>query len=290
MFWKKVWIAGFALLLFVSDGNCADTVATYDVAGVLRSVDSQNHQATISHEAIPGYMGAMTMNFDVRNFAETDGLRPWDTIAFHLCVTGNRAWIENLRKTGSRSPALFTPASDPAAELVAGDKLPDIELKSSLGKKIRLNDFRGNAVAITFIYTRCPFPTYCPLINRNFQTTQALLSRLVAGRNWRLLTISMDGDRDTSDTLRAFAQSEQADDNYWTFATAPVNAVRDFGRTVGLEFSFAGDQINHNLRTVVVDTEGRIRHVFRGNTWTPQELAAELRSAMPAPNRNLAGS
>lgn len=225
-------------------------------------------------------MDAMTMAFDVRDPVELRGLQPGDTLAFHLCVCGDRAWIEDVRKTGRATGPLLVPAANPSRELNAGDLLPDIELVNQRGERIRLHDFHGQVLAVTFIYTRCPLPTYCPLMSRNFQAAQALLPRLVSGENWRFLSISLDAQNDSPDVLAAYARSWQADAQHWTFATASEDAVRTLGGGVGLEFKLSNGQVYHNLRTVVVDASGRIRHIFRGNIWTPQELVAEMRSAM----------
>lgn len=253
----------------------------YEVRGVLQAIDSKSHQATIAHDAIPGYMGAMTMGFDVLDFSETKGLQPGDVLSFRLCVAGNRAWIEHIMKTGARAAPLITTAPPEATrELGAGDLMPDAELVDQSGKKIHFLDFRGSALVVTFIYTGCPLPTYCPLMNRNFEAAQNLLARLGQGDNWRLLSISMDPEHDTPAALADFAKYQGADGNHWIFATAGEKVVRQLGGAVGLEFKTTNGSIYHNLRTVVIGPDGRIRRIFTGNTWTPQEVVAVVRAAM----------
>ena len=164
-----------------------------------------------------------------------------------------------------------------------GDSLPDIELTDARGETARLHDFAGKALAISFIYLRCPLPTYCPLTNHNFQAAQALLERLGIRAQTHFLSVSLDPANDTPARLADFAQAQEADPRVWTFATAREDALHKLGDAVGLEFQRNGSGINHNLRTVVVDARGRLRRVFRGNTWTPQELAAELGATILAP-------
>jgi protein SCO1/2 len=171
---------------------------------------------------------------------------------------------------------------DPSRELGAGDLLPDIVLVNQFGEELRVRDFRGKALAITFIYSRCVSPTLCPLVSRNFDAAQTLLARLGVNEHCHLLSISLDAESDTPDVLAAYAKGCQANAQIWTFAPASESEVRRLGNAVGLEFKRVGGQIDHNLRTVVVDSAGRIRHIFRGNSWTPQELVAELRGARPA--------
>lgn len=175
----------------------------------------------------------------------------------------------------------FTPAAA-SRELAVGDRLPDIELVNQSGGKIHLSDFRGKALAVTFIYSRCPSPELCPMVSRSFDTVQSLLARLGTGETCQLLSISLDAANDTPEVLASYARGFQADARLWTFATAREDVLRKLGDAVGLEFKRVDGRIDHNLRTVVVDAAGRMRRIFRGNEWTPQELAAELRAAARA--------
>jgi protein SCO1/2 len=255
--------------------------ATYEAQGVLKSIDLEHHQATIAHEAIAGYMPAMTMTFDVPDSELLKTLQPGDLLHFRLSVRGTSAWIEQVRKTGTASSPDFAPATAiPSPQLAAGDLLPDIDLINSAGQSLHSRDFRGQALAITFIYARCPLPTYCPLLNRNFQEAQTLLTRMGNGNHWHFLSVSLDAAHDSPDVLANLASAYGADAQHWTFVTAPEEKVRLLGHSVGLEFNTSGPQISHNLRTVVLDPAGRIRQIYRGNSWTPQELAAEIRAAM----------
>ncbi len=268
-----------ALIVPVRAGRAEDT-PVYPMRGVLRNFDPKTGQATVSHEAVQGYMPAMTMNFDLADPQEMNALRSGDTFTCRLRVTRDRAWIEAIHKVDTPlAPTVGEMAVGRSAELSRGDLLPDIELLDEQGKTVHLHDFRGKALAISFIYLRCPLPTYCPLMNRNFQAAQALLDRLGLKERVHFLSVSMDPQNDTPELLANFAQAYEADELVWTFAVAQETPLHTLGDAVGLEFQRKADGISHNLRTVVVDPQGKIRRIFRGNTWTPQELAAELRAA-----------
>lgn len=190
-----------------------------------------------------------------------------------LALAGSRARCET-------APPLFQPAvAGPTRELRLGEVLPDVTLLDEQGRKTSLGDLRGNALALTFFYSRCPAPTYCPLVSRNFDVTQGLLAKLGAAGRCHLLSISLDPAHDTPEVLAAYARSCQADPLLWTFATGAEKDVRGLGAAVGLEWRSTAGRVDHNLRTVVLDAQGRVRHIFRGDTWTPQELAAELLAA-----------
>jgi protein SCO1/2 len=174
---------------------------------------------------------------------------------------------------------LFQPAPAVARELAPGDLMPDVTLRDSQGGELHLGDLRGKTVAITFFYSRCTAANFCPMVGRKFDVAQALLARVEFGKNCHLLSISLDPQRDTPEMLAAYARGYQADLQRWTFATGNYEDIQKLGDAVGLEYKRVGDRIDHNLRTVIVDASGRIRHVFRGDEWTPQELVAELGAA-----------
>lgn len=174
------------------------------------------------------------------------------------------------------APLQFQPPAVVSRELSLGDPMPDVPLWGGDGGEVRLRDFHGKTLAITFFYSRCTAVTFCPLVGRNFDAVQSLLVQMgVAGR-CHLLSISLDPVHDTSEVLTGYAKGYQADPGLWTFATGDVDAIGKLGDAVGLEYKRVGERIDHNLRTVVLDSNGRIRRIFRGDAWTPQELAAEL--------------
>ncbi|MDB6119250.1 MAG: hypothetical protein JWO08_3031 [Verrucomicrobiaceae bacterium] len=165
--------------------------------------------------------------------------------------------------------------------LTVGDEVPDCELVDEQGKTLHLRDYRGQAVALTFIFTRCPLASYCPLMSSHFLAAQRELSKEAGDKKWHLLSLSFDPEHDTPDKLQAYGKAHSANASRWTFATGEGDAVIRFGASFGLTAKFEEGLLNHNLRTVVIDAKGRVQHLFKGNEWKPQELVWELRKAMP---------
>ncbi len=260
-------------------------VTAYQVKGILREIRANGTKALIAHEDIPGYMEAMTMLLDVRNTNELAGVQPGDQITFRMLVTDDDGWIDRVKRTGLNvSPAepLDTPPATIPEELEIGAPLPDCVLTNQLGQSIRLSDFKGRALAFTFIFTRCPFPTYCPRMNNNLGVAQKQLLAAYAGTNWHLLSISFDPDFDTPERLANYAKSYGQNPEHWSFATGATEDIRKLGVNFGLAFVREGGSINHNVRTVVVDVAGRVQKVFAGNEWPPAELVEEMKKAMTA--------
>ncbi len=281
-----VLIGAFLALVLITaparGAESSEASTAYAMRGIFRGIDPATGQAIVTHEEVRGYMPAMTMNFDLASPDAMRGVGTGDTFTCQLWVTNQRAWLEQIHKENVASPFGATIPVSRSTELNVGDLLPDIEMTDQRGETVRLRDFAGKPLAISFIYLRCALPTYCPLLNRNFQTAQTLLERLGLRDRVHFLSVSMDPEHDTPERLARYAGAYEADPQVWTFATTPDDRLHRLGDVVGLEFQRQGGVINHNLRTVVTDGGGRIRRIFRGNTWTPQELASELRAATTA--------
>jgi protein SCO1/2 len=258
---------------------------TYAVNGVLREVSADRRKAVIAHEAIPGYMEAMTMEFDVHDSVLPNGLEPGDRVAFRLSVTETKSWIDRVRKLGSTAeprPAVTAPVIPNAASTQIGMLLPDCALIDQRGRAFRLSDLKGKALAITFIFTRCPLPNFCPLMNRHFAEVQRALKDEPTLSDWHLVSVTFDPEYDTSERLAKYAEFYEPDPAHWTFAGGELAAIQQLGSAVGLSVSNQGGPLDHNLRTVVVDAAGRVQKVFAGNEWKPRELLDEMKRAMAA--------
>jgi protein SCO1/2 len=256
----------------------------FHVKGVVIEVRAEEKTVKIRDEEIPGYMEAMTMPFEVTDANELSGLKAGDSVSFRMIVTDTNAWIEGLQKQGEpRNPG--PPTIGPfryvreVEPLNAGDLLPEYHFTNHLGQALSTSQFRGRALAITFIFTRCPYPTFCPRTTGNFEETQnKLLTSPHAPSNWHLLTISFDPEWDTPARLKTYAGRFHCNANYWSFATGELIDITAIAEQVGMLFWHEGEGagISHNLRTVVVDARGRVQKIFRENQWTSDELVAEM--------------
>lgn len=275
-------------LAFAAPGAGAPTAHSYSARGVVERIAPDRRRVTIHHQAIPGYMMEMTMDFPVQNTNELNGVSPGDPITFTLVVNATNDWVDNIRRTGQTGNITTVAANLNPGEfsrLKPGDLLPDGELLAENGRPMRLSDFRGKAVAFTFFFTRCPLPNYCPLMNRNFAATRDLMLSLTnAPANWELLSISFDPGFDTPETLASYARLYRGESgSHWQFAAATTNALATWAPRVGLMVMRQGSNLSHNLRTIVLDPAGRLFRQFDGNDWTPPQLADALCAAARTP-------
>jgi protein SCO1/2 len=258
-------------------------VSIFDVRGVVKAVKPSVPSVVVSHDAIEGYMEAMTMEFQADDPKEVEGLTPGDAVRFRLTVTDRRGWIDQVQRLGRAEPQPTEVAegsrSDQFAALKAGDKVPECILVDQEGHEITFEALSGSAVALTFIFTRCPYPEFCPRMMEHFHAVQAELSAAGQPSNWKLISVTIDPAYDTTERLAAYAQIKGADSNRWVFATGQPEQIEKLSAAFGLTVAREGQQLNHNLRTVVIDRAGRVQRIFVGNGWTPADLIAEMRRA-----------
>ncbi|HEV2319014.1 MAG TPA: SCO family protein [Verrucomicrobiae bacterium] len=261
---------------------------SYSARGVVEKIAPDGHTATINTDRIPGYMDAMTMDYPVLNSNDLNGVSSGDIVHFTLIVSNDTDWIEGIHRTGhstsetaKNASQKMNPAQDTAIELKVGDQLPDGVLTAETGREIHFSDFRGKALAFTFFYTRCPLPNYCPRMNRNFADARKLiLSTRQAPTNWEFLSISFDPAADTPQVLSSYGEFyRNGDPLRWLFVSAPTNTLATMASALDLMVFREGSSISHNLRTVVLDPEGRIYREFDGNEWTPGDLANAVMQA-----------
>ena len=254
----------------------------FQVKGTVKELDSDGKTVTIRHEEIPNYMPAMVMDFTARNPRDLSGLRAGDELTFRLTVTGDDFWIDQISKAGAtptNSPFTNAPIQimRDVEPLQIGDPLPEYHFTNELARAVSTSEFKGKAVAITFIFTRCPLPTFCPRMSSNFEEVQKkLLAATNAPANWHLLTISFDPEFDSPAIMKSYAQRYQADASHWNFLTGSPLEISGICDQLGQKFWKEEGAINHNLRTAVFDATGRLQQLFQGNSWSADDIIAEL--------------
>ena len=287
-----VLAAAFAALLFVRGGVKSDE-RTYPLHGQVQSITPDRQEAMVKHGEIKGLMPAMTMPYRFKAKEELDALKPGDLIDGTLVIVSNDAYLTGVKKTGD-APIEKPPAEtlvsgstlDKAITLLQpGDTIPDGAFVNQNGRNQTLKDFRGSTVVLTFIYTRCPLPTFCPMMDRHFVTIQEHLNADASLKQVHLVTVSFDPVRDTPAVLRAHAKELDADLRRWTFFTGEVKAIDDFAGRFGVYVvRNPNDQrdITHNLRTAIIGPDGVVKKIYTGNEWTPDEILQELRPSANA--------
>jgi protein SCO1/2 len=264
-------------------------VQTFTATGVVRELKADGRTVVVKHEAIPNYMDAMTMPFKVKESGELAGLRTGDKIRFCLKVTDTESWVERISKTGTTSAEESKPAHAPVADArTAKPRHPllDYPFTNELGQAVRLGDFRGQALAITFFFTRCPIPDYCPRLSKNFEEASQKLIAMPGGpTNWHFLSVTFDPDSDTPAVLRAYGERYQYDPKHWSFLTGPMEKISELASASDVKFESASGLLNHNFRTLIIDAAGHLQMVFPTSGNLSDAIVAQIVKAGAVPSR-----
>ncbi len=258
----------------------------YQLKGQILSIKPEQQEVLVKHEDIPGFMPAMTMPYKVKSAALLEGRQPGDLITATLEVGELDANLTAITKTGTA--AIDDPSAGPAltaSDFVdEGEQVPGTALVDQDKAPRPLSSLRGHRVALTFIYTRCPVPDFCPLMDKNFQQVQDAIKKTPQLADVRLVSVTLDPEFDTPAVLKQHAQGLKADPAIWYFVTADRDELATFARSFGVatEPGTPTSLLVHNLRTAVIDPDGRLVKAYSGNMWTPAELIADLKAA-PAP-------
>jgi protein SCO1 len=276
----------FLCLAFAVPACTKSDERTFTLQGQVLALEPARKQLMVKHEEIKGFMPAMTMPYDVKEARLLDGLAAGDLINATLVVFANGAHLTRINKVGSapleQPPAgAASPSASSGFELLKpGETVPDGSFLDQGGRKRRFSDFKGAPVVMTFIYTRCPIATFCPLMDRHFASLQKTLKPDPALNNVRLVTVSFDPVTDTPAVLTRHAKSLDADLSRWTFLTGDRDDVDRFASRFGVSIARSltdPRDITHNLRTAVIDADGKLVKAYTGNEWSHEQVLADLR-------------
>lgn len=252
--------------------------------GKVVSTNPKSGEVIIDAEDIPGYMEAMAMPYKLKDPSIMSELHPGDKITADLLVSQDAdatAVIDHIVIISQAKPD-YKPTAVyhvPAP----GDLVPDFELRNQDGRTIHLNQFRGKSVLITFIYTRCPLPNFCPLVTRNF----AAIDKQLAAKpglyaKTHLISISFDPDHDTPAVLRAYGTTYIGGNAknafaHWDFAVPAKPAMDEIARyfDVGVTYD-SPNSITHTLSTTLIGPDGKVAQFYPGNEWTPAQVTSDL--------------
>ncbi len=277
----------------------AAELKVFTLVGEVKKVEKETREITIRHEPIAGFMDAMTMPFHIDDQAVLDELRPGDQVEGRLQVEQENGQTKDYRLVDLRlvKPALAAPLvldlSGPAPQLRTrprclepGDPVPDFAMTGQDGKAFKLSDLRGEVVVLTFIYTRCPLPDFCPYMDRKFADLAMSIGAFPRrAAKIRLLSISFDPDHDTPEILRKHAQIRGATPPLWSFAVASHEELARITGPLGLVYGPLKDEVVHNLCTAVIDQNGHLTRLEVGtqsNKWSSADLLKTVYSLITA--------
>jgi protein SCO1 len=226
----------------------------------------------------------MTMPFVARDSKEIANLKTGDAISFRMSVAKTDFWIDHVKKIRREDVNVSEPKPAPSvspeegSRLHEGDQIPSFSLTNQNGERITFENFRGQPFVVTFVFTRCPLPNFCPRMTNHFEELQAAIkSGSGPLANTRLLSVTLDPAFDTPEVLKTYAGYHHADSPSWTFATGDEQEIEGLTRAFSVYRQTEGGTISHGLATALVAKDGRIDKIWRGNMWKPEEVIDEIK-------------
>jgi protein SCO1 len=266
------------------ENSVASGAKRYSLKGKVVSVDKNAGTANIDNEPIASFMDAMIMPYNIKPASALDQLQPGDSITADVVVDADKYWLENVKVTGHSKPS----ADKPAASLhipEPGDVVPDFKLVNQNGKSISLHQYRGQTLLLTLIYTRCPFPDFCPRVSHEFSAIdQQIRADPARYGETHLLSISFDPVHDTPKVLRAYGFScagskDPALFRHWEFSAIPQVELPEFATYFALSYQQDSGLITHSLSTAVISPDGKIFKWYHGSDWQASDLLQDVAAA-----------
>lgn len=252
----------------------------YPILADVISADPGKRLITVKHGDIPGLMPAMTMSYQVADPRQIEKLRPGDKISADLVVSESVGRLEQIELISKGDGKASPGATQRIPE--KGDEVPDFALVNQDGKPLHFRDFRGKTLLVTFIYTRCPLPDFCPRMNENFRAVQKLLQE-TPGATQRLvfLSITFDPKHDTPAVLKHYASvykiSAPGEKPFeWQFAAPSEKDLPALAQFFGLLYQPEQAQIVHSLSTTLIGPDGKVLDWYSGNDWNPSDVAQTI--------------
>jgi protein SCO1/2 len=258
------------------------------MTGVVKNILIKEAQVVISHEKVGDYMPAMTMPFKVRDPKWLVSLHTNLPVKFQLVIQDQESWIDQIQAITNavESLALERPkaAASPKAAPSAGDQL---SFTNQFGQSVSLAAFEGQPLALTFFFTRCPVPDYCPRLSKNFEEASQKIAALTEKpTNYHFFSITIDPDNDTPARLKAYAETYNYDSNHWTFLTGPKDRILHLTRLFGYDYKPDGAFFNHSFRTVIIDRSNRVQQIFPFSGNFSDSIVTEMLKAAGLPKKD----
>lgn len=282
LFPRALYLVVVSALLASCSASESANVKRYDLKGKVVAVDRSKGEVKVEHEEVKGYMPGMTMDFPLRDADALATVAPGDGIQATLVIADDGShWLENpaITKTlpGVAAPAAASGPTEPQL----GAEVPDVKLVNQDGRQLSTRQFKGRALAVTFVYTRCPMPDQCPLLSTNFAELKGALSMdAELAKRAHLLSVTLDPEYDRPEVLRRYGSTYAGGKfDTWDFATGDPSDVRRFAEFFGLAYKADSGQVIHSLRTAVVTPDGKLYKLYRGNEWKPADVLNDLKAA-----------
>jgi protein SCO1/2 len=266
-------------LLSIPLCGCGSSDKHYTLTGRVASKVPATRAIVVDHDEIPGFMAAMTMPYTVAEGIELSGIEPGDRIRADIDVKPDGQY--SLDRISVTDSSHRDKAAKETKQLWPGQDVPDIEMVNQDGKMVRLSEFRGKALLLTSIYTRCPMPNFCPRLSSLFASVNRELAKSPKEyERTQLLSVSIDPKYDTPPVLRKYGLAYLHEDPkgfaHWQFTAPSPENLRKLADAFSLIYQEEDNQISHTMSTVLIGPDGKLAKTWIMSDWTVAEAMTAI--------------
>jgi protein SCO1/2 len=287
---KKILIL---LLILFSCSEQKKQPKSYPFKGVIIDIFKEQKKMMIKHDEVPGFMMEMTMMFNIEPSIDFELFEVGDSLNFNFYILEEKnspakTWADQIKVVGHRELTEFEVFDDFFEQdetIQIGEKVSNFKFLNLDGKEMQLNAFNQKLKFISFIFSRCPMPNFCPAV---MMKNQYLANAFKENNNIEFIIISFDYNYDTPKVLKNAYSAIFSDYNNTQILSSYgyKDEVLKLTMEAGLGFSGIdeGDprDINHTLKSLLLDPEGILIESFGGDSWLPKEVELQIKNSLKA--------
>ena len=286
---QKILLPIFLLLISCSKNIEKEYDQVYSFTGIIIKKFDEKQQMLIDHEEVPGFMDKMVMIFNIDTTINMEQYNVGDSLNFNFYVSyqdqgAAKTWASELKIVGHRQLTEEENYDDFFNEnqsIDIGDKISDATFLNIDGEEVQLSQWDGKFKFISFIFSRCPMPNFCPAV---IMKNQYLVNQFHNKQEHPIefIIISFDYKYDTPEVLKnAYGGIFNDYDNiHFLSSYNHIPDIMKITEEAGLGFSGIdeGDEreIGHTLKSLLIDPNGVLIKSYSGDNWQPKEVENEI--------------
>ena len=258
---------------------CTKEHKTYNVNGVVISINESERSIIVDHDSIPGFMMPMVMPFNLKYIEAVKGINPNDSINFKFKITEDYSYAYDFVVVGKRSKEIDEDDfwdDDEYKKKEIGEEISNITLINLDGNPVELDQYRDKYVFVSFIFTRCPVPNMCPAV---VIKNGVLARRFKEADKIKFIMISFDYVYDTPEILTSRYNDAISNFPNWTVwsSVGKISDLYTLSSEIGCEYwGIEKNNIGHNLRSALIGPGRKLLNTWEGDDWLASSVGKEI--------------
>ncbi len=152
------------------------------------------------------------------------------------------------------------------SQAAVGRVVADQTFRDSNGKTVRLSDFRGKPLVVSFVYSSCL--TACPMITRNIDDVRDVAIKALGEGSFSIISVGFDAANDSPEKMKLYAISNDVGDKPdWSFLSADAATIKRLANQLGFTYRPRSEGFDHLSQVTVIDAKGKIYRQVYGDSF-----------------------